>query len=137
MNQRTAILLALIGSAVLAGGSWLYFFSEEPKPRFEKLASTYQQLTVPANAGSVELSDITKRKHSADARWEFETEWDWGRYHEWVRKQLAGKFETEKKTEDEMVFLRGEAGDTYILRVEKLREGSRTRIRITFSGIAS
>ena len=136
MNQRTAIVLALIGAAVLAVVCWFTFFSEEPKSPFEKLTATYQKLTVPANAESVNASKITTKRYSADAHWEFETEWDWARYREWLKSQMEGKFRIAKESDHELIFRRTEFGDAYSVTAEKLAEGTPLRIRIKFVGVA-
>jgi hypothetical protein len=70
---------------------------------------------------------------SKTVQWEFETNWDWKRYKEWVTSELRPQFGGPLIDESRLVFVRSREGDTEELEIWGGVKASKLRVRVTLA----
>ena len=102
--------------------------------RPDAIQEEVQQLrsrTVPPAARVLSESNLTREPFTAWAAWEFETDWDWGKYTNWVAGEATGYHLTLRET-NRLSFSRQLTGDTFALQI-----GSRAGKRIHVDFVAT
>jgi hypothetical protein len=95
-----------------------------------RLAELRRQ-TTPPTAPIDTSSGPVRSQFSVAASWEFETEWDWKTYSEWVKSELSG-FEIIRRNDPEIVFARPVGGDTESIAVRRVSNSRPLRVQVTF-----
>jgi hypothetical protein len=80
----------------------------------------------------VRTSQILRTDNSLSIFWEFESEWQWKEYIEWVTKNLDGEYSLISANETEAQFQRTVTGDVYNVQIENISTGSFLRIGVRF-----
>jgi len=80
----------------------------------------------------VRNSQILRKGNLLSIFWEFESEWQWKGYLEWVTKNLDGEYSLISANETEAHFQRTLTGDVYNVQIENISTGSFLRVRVKF-----
>ena len=76
-----------------------------------------QRRTVPPDSEVLARSGPIQGGWSKTVHWEFETNWDWTQYKEWVTSGLRPQFGGPLIDESRLVFVRSREGDTEELEI--------------------
>ena len=91
-----------------------------------------QRRTVPPGVQMLARSGPTPTGWSETAQWEFETNWDWAQYKQWVASELQPDFSINHVNGFRLVVVRSLGGDTEQLALEAASGGHRLKVRIMF-----
>jgi hypothetical protein len=117
---------------VLAITFLLFLLSCSQNNSIEQEIKNLKNHTMPPNSRLVRTSQILRTDNSLSIFWEFESEWQWKEYIEWVTKNLDGEYSLISANETEAQFQRTVTGDVYNVQIENISTGSFLRIRVKF-----
>jgi hypothetical protein len=87
--------------------------------------------TVPPNAVLIGKAETGGQQESISGFWEFESEWNWKQYSEWVTKNFTGRYELIAAEEGSLTFRRSLTGDTYSFQIQN-SSMNRLHVRVHF-----
>ena len=117
---------------VLAITFLLFLLSCSQNNSIEQEIKNLKNHTMPPNSRLVRTSQILRTDNSLSIFWEFESEWQWKEYIEWVTKNLDGEYSLISANETEAQFQRTVTGDVYNVQIENISTGSFLRIGVRF-----
>jgi hypothetical protein len=100
------------------------FSSCEKQPAVETEIATLGQRTIPANARIIQGIDIERYATSVHALWEFQLDWQWAEYVDWLKTSLDSRYTMVGNDNHQARFRRPLPGDTYNLEVQTLSRSS-------------
>jgi hypothetical protein len=117
---------------VLAITFLLFLLSCSKNNSIEQEVKNLKNHTMPPNSRLVRNSQILRKGNLLSIFWEFESEWQWKGYLEWVTKNLDGEYSLISANETEAHFQRTLTGDVYNVQIENISTGSFLRVRVKF-----
>jgi hypothetical protein len=103
----------------------------DPDAALKVRLAELQERTLPPGSRIANSSGLIRSQFSVAASWEFETDWDWQKYSEWLRSQLVG-FEAIRSNSGEIVFSRPVGNDTESITVRALSTSQRLQVHVSF-----
>ena len=125
---RGASTLATIALAMLLLGLTA---CDKPDAVLEEIRSLQNQ-TMPAGSVIVEKTNLVRNGQTASATWEFETDWDWGKYSMWLKENIPNGYKRTAAEETSLQFRRNLPGDVYEMQFERGMSNNPLRIRVRF-----
>lgn len=106
---------------------------DDPAEFLRQETAELQRRTVPPGSGVLARSGPIFDGFRAVSRWEFETDWDWSKYKEWVTPNLAPRLGAPRINDSRLVFVRSREGDAEELEIAVGAKASRLRVRVNLA----
>jgi hypothetical protein len=103
---------------------------DKPDPVQQEVLTLEDRIR-PPGATLAEKVNLVRNDKSAIASWEYQTDWDWEKYTEWVSDSLAADYKRIANEETRLRFRRGLGGDVFELQIDSVSNGIR-KIRVQF-----
>ncbi len=86
----------------------------------------------PPGATLVEQVNLVRNHNSAITSWEYETDWDWKKYTEWVSDSLAADYNRIAHEGTRLQFRRSLRGDVFELQIDSSMPNGSRKMRVQF-----
>ncbi len=129
MKKRRAgliITVAVMGIVLSCGRR------DDPDGFLRRETVDFQRRTVPRGSEVLVRQDPIQDGASKSARWEFDTNWDWPKYRQWVSAELGADFGSPHVAGSRLTFARSLEGDAEEVYVTSSSNGGEVHVQVTF-----
>jgi hypothetical protein len=126
----------LIGCLAVVGGYLLFAWWSGREPAIRRQIDALVDQISPYNATFFEMSGPVQSTWSVTASWQFQTQMDWPRYRQWVRRGIRD-FDERAADDGSLSFRRRLPADVMDLRIRQTASGPPTRVKVTFTALAN
>lgn len=128
-TRREVLIIALAVTGVFLSCG----HHDDPGEFLRRETMELQGRTVPPGSEVLAGSDSIQDGWSNTAHWQFETDWDWTQYKEWVTSELRPQFGGPRIDGSRLVFVRSREGDTEEVEIAGGVKASKLRVSVTLA----